>query len=301
MKTLHLAIIVGIVLTGVTIFVVQQWQSNPSGTNTIIKLESPLQPTQIHSEIFPDQAMTSLNGLSVKGYLTDQNDIPLADKEIGLKINNVTFDNGTTILENIPLGKTYTNKHGCFYFANWNQDALDQFQKDMLEKAPHYYTPPSNLSGIHTITNSIGMNDITFIDASFLGDSQFIGSTNSTKIMYHPIIPPIIREPINAFLINSSSLDFINGSSLELERGKSYNFKVYSTWSESMNIQSLRVEIKNLPCGINVPASYVSDLTNKTQLVPIMMTIDKTVPLGNFSTFVSVNNRPLEPINLVIK
>lgn len=300
MRTLHLSIIIGIVLTGVTVFAVQQWQSNTSGQNTVIKFESPLQPTQIHSEIFPAQAMTSLNGLSVKGYLTDQNDLPLADKEIELKINNVTFDNGTTILENIPLGNTYTNKDGCFYFANWNQGALDQFQKDMLEKAPHNYIPPSNLGGIHTLA-SVGLNDLTFIDASFLGDSQFTGSTNSTKIMYHPIIPPIIREPINAFLINSSSLDFINGSSLELERGKSYNFKVYSTWSESMNIQSLRVEMKNLPCGINVPTAYVSDLTNKTQLVPVTMTIDKTVPLGNFSTFVSVNNRPLEQINLVIK
>lgn len=287
-----------IVISGAIIFTMLQWQydSNP---NTVIKFESPLQATEIRSEIFPTQAMTSLNGLSMKGYLTDQNKLPLSDKEIELAINKVTFDNGTTISENIPVGKTYTDKEGCFYFANWNQDALDQFQKDMLEKAPHYYT--GNLDGTTTLT-SIGMNDLTYVDATFFGDKKFVGSKNSTKIMYHPIIAPIIREALNAFLINDTTLDFINGSSLELERGKSYNFRVYPTWGEFMNLQTLRVEIKNLPCGINVPMVKVSDLANKTLvIVPVTMTIDKTVPVGNYTTYVSVNDHALEPINLEIR
>jgi hypothetical protein len=292
MKILHLAIIIGTIIIGLTIFAVQQWQSNPAGSNTTTKSEFPLRETKIHSEIFPAQAMTSLNGLSVKGYRTDQNDVPLADKEIKFIINKVTFDNGTTILENIPLGKTYSDKDGCFYFANWNQEVLDQFQKDMLEKAPHYTT--TNQDGTDPL-HSIGINDLTFIDVAFLGDSKFVGSTNTTKIMYHPIVVPIIREGLNAFLLNGTTLDFINSSSLGLEQGKSYNFKVYPTWSESMNMQTLRIEIKNLPCGIEVPTAEVPAFTNKTLLVPVEMKIDKSVSVGNYTTFVSVNNHPLQP------
>lgn len=295
MKTLHVAIIFGIFIVGtISFFVITQLEyDKPSGPNTTIKLESPLLSTKIHSEFFPTNAMMSLNGLSVKGYLSDQNNVPLFDKQIELIINEVTFDNGTTISEKIPVGKTYTDKDGCFYFADWKQDALDQFQKDMLEKAPQY-NHSSNQAGIN-ILNSVGSNDITSIGAVFLGDNQFVGSTNSTKIMYHPIIPPIIRPP-------SPTAFLVNGSDLSIEKGRSYHFILFSSWSETMNLQTLSVEMKNLPCDIHATTDEIAVTGNQTQaVIPIELRSEKTTLSGNFTTYISINNQALEPINLEVK
>ncbi|MDE1812942.1 MAG: hypothetical protein KGH85_08795, partial [Thaumarchaeota archaeon] len=126
-----------------------------------------------------------------------------------------------------------------------------------------------------------------------------------TKIMYHTIVPPIMREVgINAYLMNASSF-FPHYSAvpiLEVERGKSYNFIAFSSWSESLNVQTFRLEIKNLPCGINVLPVDVSDLKNKTQaIIPVKMIVDKTARSGSFFPYVSVNNHVTQPLDLVVK
>src|SRR5574337_126024 len=226
--------------------------------------------------------------MSVKGYLTNQNGTGLANQKIMFYLNNATLDNGTTISENLLMGKTTTDQTGCFYFTDWDTNKSLQFHNEMFTPGP---------SG--NDFNGVSDNVLVYINTVFAGTTNLTGSSNATKIMYHPIVPPIIREAgINTSLENASSY-FPHYSAiplLEVERGKSYNFIIFSSWSESLNVRAFRLEIKNLPCGITVPAVYVSGLANKTQdTIPIKMTIDKSAPVGSFFPYVTVNNRVTEP------
>ena len=233
-------------------------------------------PTKILSQVFPTNAALSAGEPSVKGYLTSTDGTALSNKQINIIIDNATFENGTSI-ENILVGKTSTDQNGCFYFADWNQDAIDRFQKDMAEKTPH---------GAPT--------DLVSIKAVFTGDSKFQGSSNATKFTYYTIAVPIVRPALSAFLVN--------GSDIVLEQGKSYNFTDFSTWGEALQLHTISIEMKNLPCGIYEKTREVSVTNNQTQVImPIELKVEKTAPVGNFTTYISVNNQALEPINLEIK
>lgn len=250
--------------------------------------------TALSSTVFPTTTMESFDGMSVKGYLTNQNGTGLANQEIMFYLNNATFDNGTTISENLLMGNTTTDQTGCFYFADWDANKSLQFHNEV------FTTSPSG-NGLFSGSDNV----LVYINTIFAGTNNLSGSLNATKIMYHPIVPPIIREAgINAYLMNASSY-FPHYSAvpiLEAERGKSYNFIAFSSWSESLNVQTFRLEIKNLPCWINVPPVDVSDLKNKTQaVIPVKMIIDKTAPSGSFFLYVSVNNHVTQPLDLVVK
>lgn len=278
------------VIVGITFFTLANNQSTcifcPAISSPVSNSHhEPVNATIISSVIFPISTMYSFDGMSVKGYLTDQNGIGLENHEIMFYITNATLDNGTTISENLLMGKTTTSQDGCFYFADWDANKSLQFRKDIFTRGSD--------------------NAPTYINTVFAGTSDLQGSSNATKIMYHPIVPPIIREAgINTYLVNASSY-FPHYSAiplLEVERGKSYNFIVFSSWSESLNVQAFRLEIKNLPCGITVPAVYVSGLANKTQdVISVKMTIDKSVPVDSFFPYVTVNNSVTEPLDLVVK
>ena len=250
--------------------------------------------TALSSTVFPTTTMESFDGMSVKGYLTNQNGTGLAKQEIMFYLNNATLDNGTTISENLLMGNTTTDQTGCFYFADWDANKSLQFHNEV-------FTPSPSGNGLFSGSDNV----LVYINTIFAGTNNLSGSLNATKIMYHPIVPPIIREAgINAYLMNASSY-FPHYSAvpiLEAERGKSYNFIAFSSWSESLNVQTFRLEIKNLPCGINVPPVDVSDLKNKTQaVIPVKMIIDKTAPSGSFFPYVLVNNHVTQPLDLVVK
>ena len=250
--------------------------------------------TTLSSTVFPTVAMESFDGVSVKGYLTNQNGTGLTGQEIMFYLNNATLDNDTTISENLLMGKTTTDQTGCFYFVDWDANKSLEFHNEV------FTTSPSG-NGLANVSDNV----LVYINTVFPGTNYLSNSSNTTKIMYHPVIPPIMREAgINAYLMNASSY-FPHYSAipiLEVERGKSYNFTAFSSWSESLNVQTFRLEIKNLPCGINVPAVDVSDLTNKTQaIVPVKMIIDKSVPVGSFFPYISVNNTMTGPLDLEIK
>lgn len=231
--------------------------------------------TKILSQVFPTNAALSVGEPSVKGYLISNDGTVLPNKQINVIIDNATFENGISI-ENILVGKTFTDQDGCFYLADWNQGAVDRFQNDMIEKTPR---------GAPT--------DLVSIKAVFTGDSRFQGSSNATKFTYYTIAVPIIRPAISAFLVN--------GSDIILEKGKSYNFTDYSTWGESLQLHTLSIEMKNLPCGIHERTREIV-VDNQTQVtIPIELSVEKTAPVGNFTTYISVNNQALEPINLEIK
>ncbi|MDE2590574.1 MAG: hypothetical protein KGL95_13025, partial [Patescibacteria group bacterium] len=225
-------------------------------------------PTKITSQVFPTNAALSVGEPSVKGYLTSIDGTALPNKQINIIIDNATFENGSSI-ENILVGKTLTDQDGCFYLANWDQAAVDRFQKDMAEKTPQ---------GAPT--------DLVSIKAVFTGDSKYQGSSNATKFTYYTVAVPIIRPALSAFLVN--------GSDIVLEKGKSYNFTDFSTWGEALQLHTLRIEMKNLPCGIYEKTREISVANNQTQaIIPIELRVEKTAPIGNFTTYISVNNQAL--------
>ncbi len=208
-------------------------------------------------------APITYNNLTIKGYLKNEEGLPQDNKTIAISVDSVAINN-TLIDKNMTMGKTVTDRSGCFYFDSWNTTKMDELRSE-LDNETH-------------VKNAVIPATIAF-KSSFLGDKRLGSSFSFVNGSYENMLGLAGLENVYIRVLLTNGTEALQN--LDLQRGQSYNYTMEILVGDLHT--NLKMDIRNLPCGITSSLPENADLNNSSQaIIPVKIAVDKNAMVGDY-------------------
>lgn len=220
-----------------------------------------IESSQISSVVSVDPFAYSND--TIKGYLKNQEGLPQFNKTVTILVNNIII-NKTVINKNTTVGNAITDNHGCYYFDSWDTANMNDLISE-LDNKTH-------------LGNVIVPATIVF-KSSFAGDGKLLPSFNLANASYENMFGLAGPERVYIRVLLANGENVL--SNLELHRGHSYNYTMEVLVGDFH--RDLKMDIRNLPCGVTVSLPEDANLTSNTQtIIPVNIIVDKDAMVGHY-------------------
>lgn len=302
-KRILITIVIGGAIFTSSIFAYAVYFSKSDTSSAVLQAgnkTSGREVTILSTEPSIQTAYLDLTDLSLKGYLKTPENVSISGKIVQISLKGIQNGYNQTKEENMVVGNSTTDREGCFYFNNWNDEMLN----NALREIPKSYNTDNGLfnkTSKQTLMLGNSYNMLWFA-TNFTGDGEFLPSSNTTEIRFSPVLPPMERLFLGIYLVNDTT--FVNN--MYLKRGQSYEFKTIVYRGDALvgsQYDLLKLDVKGLPCGIT--STFENNVANLTEqynvTTHLKISVNENARSGEYYYFIMGNNWILNEGKLIIE